>query len=340
MRLSGIIRRMPWSIIGHEWAVTLLRQSFTGGRVSHAYLFSGPPQVGKTTLARLLAQALNCTGNEAPCGECASCRKIARGTHPDVQVVAGRGVGGSLLIDQVRALRRDASLAPYEARTRVLILRQMDRATPEACNSLLKTLEEPPAHLVLVLTADRRELLLPTIVSRCQCLELRPVAAAAIRQALEARGVVADRAGLLAHLAAGRVGWALLAGEDESLLRRRQQELDLLFSLFAAGRVDRLDAAWKISRDGEGARRLVEVWSTCGRDLLLLCTGDAAHVVNTDQLDRLVPLWRALSLSQAWAMLRALRETAQQLEENVNVRLALEGLLLKLPYAQPATRQV
>jgi DNA polymerase-3 subunit delta' len=330
---------MPWPIIGHDWAVTLLRQSLAAGRVSHAYLFSGPPQVGKTTVARLFAQALNCDQPDAPCGWCPSCRKIEHNSHPDVQVITGLGAGGGLLIDQVRALRHDVSLAPYEGRYRVLILRQMDRAKPEACNALLKTLEEPPARVVLLLTAAQRDLLLPTIVSRCQCLELRPVAPGVIEQALEERGVPAPRAQLLARLSAGRVGWALLAGQDESVLRQRQQDLDQLFSLFSAGHVERLDAAWKISREGEGARRRIEVWSTCGRDLLLLHAGDSEHVVNADQLDRLVPLARALSPSQAWDLLAGLLEAAQQLEDNVNPRLALEGLLLKLPHEQPAARQ-
>jgi DNA polymerase-3 subunit delta' len=192
---------------------------------------------------------------------------------------------------------------------------------------------------VLVLTADRRELLLPTIVSRCQCLELRPVPEAVIEQVLAVRGVAPENAHLLARLSAGRVGWALAAARDESVLRRRQEDLDQLFSLLSSGRVDRLDVAWKMSRDGEGARRVIELWSTCARDVLLLHAGDREHVVNADQVDRLIPLARALSLARVWGLLAALREAAKQLEENVNARLALEGLLLKLPYAQPAMRQ-
>ena len=156
---------MAWQTVGHDWAVTLLRRSLAGGRVAHAYLFSGPPQIGKTRLALELAQALNCAQPDPPCGRCPSCLKIARGTHPDVRLVEGEGAGGSLKIDQVRALQREAALAPYEGRYRVFILRQMDRATLEAANCLLKTLEEPPGHVVLGLTAVYPESLPLTIVS-------------------------------------------------------------------------------------------------------------------------------------------------------------------------------
>jgi DNA polymerase III subunit delta' len=329
---------MPWPIIGHEWAADLLSQSLAAGRVSHAYLFCGPPQVGKTTLARMLAQAFNCGRPDAPCGLCSSCGRIARDSHPDVQVIDGRGTGGRLLIEQVRALQHDASLAPYEGRRRVFILRQMEIATPEACNALLKTLEEPPARVALVLTAARREMLLPTIVSRCQVLELRGAAPVVIRQALEARGVLPAQADLIARVSTGRVGWALRAAQDESLLRQRKQDLEQLFSLLAAGPVDRLDAASKISRDLAGARRVLQVWTGCARDLLLLQDGSAGRVVNADKLERLIPLAATLSLAQAWELVTAMQEAARQLAENVNARLAIEELLLRLPYRRAAAQ--
>jgi DNA polymerase-3 subunit delta' len=304
--------------------------------VSHAYLFCGPPQVGKTVLARTLAQALNCAQPDAPCGRCSSCSRIARDAHPDVQLVLGKGSGGKLLIEQVRALQHDAALSPFEGRYRVFILRRMERATAEACNALLKTLEEPPARVVLLLTGSQRQLLLPTIVSRCQCIELRAVTTAVIEQALEARGVEATQAGLIARLSAGRVGWAMQAAGDGSLLAQRQQDVDQLFALLAGGRVERLDAAYKISRDAAGARRLLAVWAGCGRDLILLQGSGAEQVMNRDQIERLAALAGSLSLSQAWEIVHALQQASRQIEENVNARLAIEELLLRLPYRQPA----
>jgi len=177
-----------WSVIGHEWAVALLRRSLAENRVGHAYLITGSPQVGKTTLARTFAQALNCThpdADERPCDACRSCRLVSAGNHPDVPFIEPDGA--SLKIDQIRALQRQVALSPVEGRWKGYILREMERATAEAANALLKTLEEPPSHAVLILTASEAEVLLPTIVSRCQTVPLRPLSQQAIAQALVSR---------------------------------------------------------------------------------------------------------------------------------------------------------
>jgi DNA polymerase-3 subunit delta' len=323
---------MTWPIVGHDWAVALLRQSLAIDRVAHAYLFTGPPQIGKTRLARILAQALNCTQQPAPCGHCPACHKIEQNNHPDVHLILGEGAGGSIKIEQVRALQREVVLKPYEARHRVLILRQVDRATTEASDSLLKTLEEPPAHVVLVLTAVHAEALPSTVVSRCQRLELRPAPYRVVEAALRERDVPPSQARLLARLSAGRMGWALCAAQDDVLLRRRQQNLDRLVELLGSDRVERLGFAWEISQDPSAARYLIDLWAGWWRDLLLLCTRGNDHILNIDRIDELQSLASRSSQFQAWAAIRALQTTAARLEANVNARLAMENLLLQLPY--------
>jgi DNA polymerase III subunit delta' len=328
---------MAWEVIGHDWAVALLREGLAKGRVTHAYLFTGPPQIGKTHLAQVLAQALNCERPDPPCGKCPSCLKIAGGTHPDVRVIVGEGAGESIKIDQVRALQREAILLPYEGRYRVFILRLMDQATMEAANSLLKTLEEPPAHVVLALTAVQAEALPPTVVSRCQRLDLRPVSLHQVESALKDRGLADEQARLLARLSGGRIGWALEAARGEGTLPRRQQGLEQLIQLLSATRVERFDFASKVSRDVDSCRDLIELWASWWRDLLLLTAPAQAapaegHIVNLDRAGELEQVANHTDLSQAWAVLAALESTVARLDANVNVRLALEGLLLKLPH--------
>jgi DNA polymerase-3 subunit delta' len=310
---------MAWQIIGHEWAV------------AHAVLFTGPPKIGKTQLALALAQALNCRQAAPPCGQCSSCLKIQQRVHPDVRVIEGEGVGGSIKIDQVRALQREAILSPYEGKQRVFVLRCMDLASTEAANSLLKTLEEPPAHVVLVLTAVQAEALPATVVSRCQRLDLRPAARQVVEAFLLEQGVSAEKAKLLARLSGGRVGWAVDAARDQDLLQQRQERLDQLAGILSADRVERLEFAQRASQDPLASRALLELWTVWWRDLFLVHGQGKQHLVNVDRGGELEWVAGQSTLPEVWTALNALQETAAQLEANVNARLAWEGLLLQLP---------
>ncbi len=330
---------MTWQIIGHEWAVELLQRSLETDRVAHAYVFSGPPQIGKTRLALALAQALNCEQPEPPCGQCPTCLKIERGTHPDVRLIEGEGAGGAIKIAQVRQLQREAVLSPYEGRYRVFVLRRMDLATLEAANSLLKTLEEPPTQVVLILTAVQAEQLPSTVISRCQRLDLRPLARHTVEASLCEKEIPVSQAQLLARLAGGRLGWALRASRDAAVLHQRQEALAQLIQMLSADRVERLSFAWKTSRDPLASRVLIELWATWWRDLLLVCSQGEGPIVNVDRADELQGLAGQSTTLQAWAMLNALQAAAAQLEANVNVRLALESLLLKLPRWRPLSQE-
>ena len=327
---------MKDSVIGHEWAVDLLLHGLSGGRVSHATLIVGPPYIGKTTLARWFAQALNCTGGlPEPCGECPSCRKLSSGNHPDVQILDAPGQ--TLKISEVRDLQHDLSLSPYEGRWRVALLCDFERATVEAANALLKTLEEPAAQVVLLLTAPEAGVLLPTIVSRCQVLSLRTLPLAQVKEALVARwGADPLQAELLAHLSGGRLGWAVRALADQALLARRAERLDDLATLSAEGRVERLAYAAALSRDPALAREVLALWLGWWHDVLLLASGSRVNVTNVDRLATLRQQAGQVSLRQAQRMVARLRSVVNNLDQNVNLRLALEVLLLSLPSPAPS----
>jgi DNA polymerase-3 subunit delta' len=320
----------PNSIIGHDWAVSLLLRSVEQGHASHAYLFTGIDHIGKSTLARILAQALNCVEQPGFCDQCRACKLIVAGKHPDLHLVAPEG--NALKIDQVRALQHDLALAPMEGRYRVAILEGMDRATPEASNALLKTLEEPPAHVVVVLIAPEAELLLPTIVSRCQLIALRPLSVETVRAALVERWKVdGERAETLAHLSGGRLGWAVMATLDESLLARRAQWLDDLMRLTGQGHVERFAYAEILSSDPRAARETLRLWQTWWRDVMLLASGSDSMLTNSDHRETLRAHARRFGVDRARAAASRLAQALWQLDHNANARLAIEVLLLDLP---------
>lgn len=319
-----------WQVVGHKWAVDLLKRALASERVAHAYLLTGPPQIGKRSLALNFAQALNCLDQEKPCGQCLACSKIAHGSHPDVQVIQGEG--RTIKIDQMRTLRHEAALFPLEGRWKVYIIRQMEQATAEAANCLLKTLEEPPSHVILMLTASEAEALLPTIVSRCQVLNLRPLATETVQRSLQERwGVDAKRAQLLARLSGGRLGWAVAASQYDAILDQREKHLDEMMELMGQGRVERMGYARQLSHNPEAVRELLHLWLSWWRDLLLTASGSSAGIVNIDRGATLRVQAQRYSLAQVRDFVKALRAAAWRLEHNANTRLTLEVLMLGLP---------
>lgn len=332
---------MP-DVVGHEQARALLARAAASGQVSHAYLFAGPRNVGKTTLAVQFAELLECERpnltNGIPCGECAACRKIAHGNHPDVTLVAAEEGKRQLGVEVVReTVVRMANLAPSSGRWRIFILPDVEYMTANTVNALLKTLEEPPEGVVLLLTSAEPDNLLPTLLSRCQMVALRPLPAEVIATALRDRwDVPAEEARALAALANGRLGWAVAAHEHPELREERAEQLTRITSLTAATRDERIKAAGTFAADGDTARRILELWTFWWRDVVLAACG-ATHLASTDAARREAERQgHALACDRAQTFLRALIEAQAALDANANPRLTLEVLMLDLPSVSAA----
>lgn len=340
--VGNSVRAAPdWPVIGHQWAVDLLARGIETRRLSHAYLFVGPPQIGKTTLAASFAQALLCTGAPAPCGECTACQKAERGSHPDLRMIQP-GYGSeepaakapkSLGIEAIRALQHEAALKPFEGIWKIFIIPDAELMTPPAQDGLLKTLEEPPSYVILLLTALDPSALLPTIVSRCQIFNLRPLSTKAIRDALmERSGLDKERAEILAALSDGRVGWAVDAAGDDESTEARSEQLDELLALMRASRAERLVKAEALARQ-EDIENILGLWASWWRDLLLVKSGVMEGLRNIDRRAQLEKEARNYQLAEIEGALASLNRTLERLEKNVNARLALEVLLLELPFS-------
>lgn len=323
-----------WNLVGHEWAVDMLKKHMINDTTRHAYLFAGPPGLGRRTLALRFAQALNCqkpVEPGVPCGECRDCKQIAAMQHADLSVVQAESEGGTLKVDQIREARRTLVLKPYQARFRVALFLRFHEANDNAANALLKTLEEAPSYAVLILTADNPEQLLPTIVSRCEVLRLRPLKIEEVHKALENRGVEAGQAKLVAHISGGRFGYALQMVEDEALLSGRAERLNDLQNLISASRVEKFAYADKLSKDKESMRQTILIWLSYWRDVMLRSARAETPLVNVDRDLEIEDLAGRMDLSAARQVVRRLEDALEKMEKNVNSRLLAEVLLLDLP---------
>lgn len=322
-----------WPVVGHNWAIEHLTRSLNYGRARHAYLISGPAGIGKTIFARAFAQAVNCLDPHfRPCSVCRACTLIARDAYADVSVLQA---DGGLKIEQIRDLQHSLSLRPLEARYRVIILRQFNKATPQAMDALLKTLEEPSSYVILLLTADTADSLLPTIKSRCQPINLRPLPIALIRGALaEHWHVDAEKAALLAQLSAGRIGWAVRAAADETILAERAELLNILEKAIVGTRVGRFALAETLSKDKDMLPTVLELWQSYWRDVLLVLHSAVTPITNRDRQHTISQVATNVSAADAKRVLDAIYRTMRYVNQNVNVRLALEVLMLDMPRLQ------
>jgi DNA polymerase-3 subunit delta' len=323
-----------WDVFGHDWAVEMLQQHVAHQALRHAYLFTGPAGVGRRTLATRLAQALNCPTPLAPgvpCRTCRTCKQVEAGQNVDLMAIQAENEGGTLKVEQVREVQKFLSLKPYLSPYKIVLFLRFQEANPNAQNALLKILEEAPAYGVLLLTADNAEQLLPTIVSRCEVLRLRPLPVDAVAEFLQTRGVDADHARLLAHLSGGRPGYALRLSADQKTLAFRAEKLDDLTRLLAARRRERLSYAEKLVKDKDAFRQTLLIWLSYWRDVLLKTSGAQAALTNADRLDEIGALAVRVDLPLARRVTQALEKALERLERNVNPRLLAEVTLMDWP---------
>jgi len=335
-----------WSVIGQDRAVSLLQRSLKTDSIAHAYLFIGPAHVGKMTLAINLAQALNCEVGEPPCGQCTSCQKVASAKHADVQIIGLSYNGNSpearlraeISIDQIRQVQHSASLPPFEGKYSVFIIDGAELLSTEAANCLLKTLEEPVGKVVFILLTANERLLPATVISRCQRVELPPMAVSDIEINLNRNwGVEQQRAKLLARLSHGCLGWAVSAILDNNVLQQRTEYMGELLEIINADSEERFVYATQLAAQFSHNRTLVQerldLWVDWWRDLLLVRAGCSDYISNVDQLNILADMARGYSLAQIQAFIKGIRAAEQQLRQNANPRLVMDVLMFSIPEA-------
>lgn len=331
---------MAWDILGHKWAAEMLRQHIATGSLRHAYLFSGPNGVGRRTLALQFAQAVNCTqpvDAGVPCGECRACTQTMRMQQADLSVVQSEAEGESLKVDQVRVLQQALSLTAYESSYRVALLLRFEEATHGAQNALLKTLEEPNERVLLLVTADDPDNLLPTITSRCELMRLRPMSPDDLAVALlKRKNIPEEKAEMIAHAAGGRPGTALRMTEDDSILEKRDEWINTFFNLVEANQRDRLmfsqSKTYRIPREiaKKDLREGFTHWLSLWRDCMLLASGSGTPLTNPDAADRLEIVAGRVGVKEAARLAGRLEHSFTRMS-NANLQLMMDNLLLEWP---------
>ncbi len=341
------------SLIGHGDALAWLRRALQTGRFAHAYLITGSRSVGKRTFALEIAQALNCLApnvEDRPDHTCQHCRLIQRMVHPDVRLV--RRAPERRLIslkppvvsgpqrdysDNVQFIQSDAQLKPVMGRSKVYVIVNAEELAEDAGNRLLKTIEEPAPSVVFLLTASERGAVLPTIASRCQEIRLRPASRAELAEALVVMGTDAERATQLAALAGGRQGWAVSAARESGLFEQQQTYARQLVEAIGGSRLERLLRARALSErwtsQPEMVRDTLRVWMSWWRDVLLVQLGLTSRIVHLEAGAQAALRTTAehVDLEAARQATAAIQQTLADLDTNVNARLALDLLLLRLP---------
>ena len=317
-------------IRGNTPLVEQLRRSAASGRSSHAYLFLGGAGAGKRLIANTFAKALQCEGEKRPCDSCKSCHAFNHGNHPDVIYFQPLKNGKTYTIEDVREqLLETVDLKPFQYEKKIYIIEKADTLNIQSQNALLKTLEEPPAHAVFLLLAERAEAFLPTILSRVVVMKIRPLSAETIADYLMQAGHLAEESHILSAYAQGRIGQALELVEDEGFREMRQDILGKLEVLPSMSEGD----AYLLAKDLEGYKndlRFLDIMELWYRDLLTAKSlREEGYLIQREKKDA---IFRAATEPAALLAKKAaaVRTARMRLAQNANFRLTMEVMLMDL----------
>ncbi len=331
---------MPFAtFIGNQHIREGLQRALKNNSLPHAYIFYGPEGVGKRTLALILAKSLNCLNLKNDCcDKCRSCHKIDHGLHPDVRLLLPVGKG-SISIEQMRGeIRRTIYLKPLEGRKRVYIIDEAEKMTPEAANSLLKTLEEPPPAALLILLTTSYPSLLPTIRSRCQALRFSSIRREELREVLiKSYGYPEEKASYISELSEGSLGKA--STMDPQLIAHQQKEmLSLAGMLLNGGNLREIleeasRFAWEKGEKRERKEMEEKLLSLGGvfRDLMVLSAGgDRDLLINKGREEELAKLVKKVNEQEALQIVEGVYQALIALRRNANRKLLAEALFLQI----------
>ncbi len=320
-------------IIGQEQIKEHLQNALSTGKISHAYIINGEKSSGKEFIAKIFAMALQCEQEGVePCNECRSCKQTLSKNQPDI-IYVSHEKPNTISVDDIRAqVNNDVAIKPYSSKYKVYIINEAEKMTTQAQNAILKTLEEPPAYAVILLLVSNMNSLLPTILSRCVTLNMKPVRDELVRKFLMEELQVPDyKANVCVGFARGNVGKAKLLASSEEFENIKAEALSLLKYIKDMEMQEIVAAIKKINEYKLEIQDYFDIIAIWYRDVLLFkATMDANQLIFRDEIQTLRKIAARCSYEGIEKVIQALSTAKKRMEANVNFDLLMELLLLEI----------
>ena len=320
-------------IIGQEQIKEHLRGALSTGKVSHAYIINGERNSGKEFIARVFAMALQCEkGGVEPCGECHSCKQALSKNQPDI-IYVSHEKPGTIGVEDIRTqINADISVKPYSSPRKIYIMNEGELMTVQAQNALLKTLEEPPEYAVILILTTQVEALLPTIISRCVVLNMKPVSDALVKKYLMEELAVPDyKANICVAFARGNIGKAKLLASSEEFEKVKDEALTLVKYINDMEINEIVKAITKIKEYKFDVNDYLDILSVWYRDVLLFkATKDVNSLIFKEEIQQIMRMSDRSTYEGIETVVNALQQAKRRLDANVNFDLTMELLLMTI----------
>lgn len=318
-------------ILGHDTIKEHFQKAIEAHKISHAYILAGEAGMGRKSLAHAFALTLLCEkGKSDPCMECHACKQVLSGNHPDLIHVTHEKVG-SIGVDDIREqINETIMIRPYSSYYKIYIVDEAEKMTVQAQNALLKTIEEPPAYAVIILLTTNPESFLPTILSRCVQLKLKPLKDSVIRDYLSGTmGIPESQAELYAAFARGNLGKAMKLAGSEEFKHMYHEMLHMLRNVRSMDISELLDYIKKLKDDNMDIYECLDFMQVWYRDALMFkVTKDANLLIFKDEYSAINEMSKKIGYDGFENILAAIDKARVRLEANVNMELAMELMLL------------
>lgn len=320
-------------IIGQEQLKEHIQNAIAENKVSHAYIINGERNAGKEFIARIFAMTLQCEkGGTEPCNECHSCKQALSHNQPDI-VYISHEKPNTIGVEDIRGqINNDIGIKPYSSPRKIYIMNEGEKMTPQAQNALLKTLEEPPEYAVILILTDNVEALLPTIISRCVVLNMKPVQDRLVKKYLmEQLGVPDYKANICVAFARGNIGKAKLLANSEEFEKVKDEAITLVKYINDMEINEIVKAIKKIMEYKLDVNDYLDILTVWYRDVLLFkATKDMNSLIFRQEIQQIRRVADRSTYEGIETIVKALQQAKRRLEANVNFDLTMELMLLTI----------